>query len=74
MLGRALDEALGDKKGIVRFGTAFVPMDEALVQASVDLSGRPYLVFNVPVPARESPTSISTAQGVLPCLRHQSAR
>ncbi len=49
VLGRALDEALGDKKGIVRFGTAFVPMDETLVQASVDLSGRPYLVFNVPV-------------------------
>jgi len=48
-LGRALDEALGDKKGIVRFGTAFVPMDEALVQASVDLSGRSYLVFNVPL-------------------------
>jgi imidazoleglycerol-phosphate dehydratase len=48
-LGRALDDALGDKKGIVRFGTAFVPMDEALVQASVDLSGRPYLVFNVPL-------------------------
>jgi imidazoleglycerol-phosphate dehydratase len=49
VLGRALDEALGDKKGIVRFGTAFVPMDETLIQASVDLSGRPYLVFNVPV-------------------------
>lgn len=48
-LGRALDEALGEKKGIVRFGTAFVPMDETLVQASVDLSGRPYLVFNVPL-------------------------
>jgi imidazoleglycerol-phosphate dehydratase len=49
VLGRAFDEALGDKKGIVRFGNAFVPMDETLVQASVDLSGRPYLVFNVPV-------------------------
>lgn len=48
-LGRALDEALGDKLGIVRFGTAFVPMDETLVQTSVDLSGRPYLVFNVPL-------------------------
>ncbi len=48
-LGRALDAALGDKKGIVRFGTAFVPMDETLVQAAVDLSGRPYIVFNVPL-------------------------
>jgi len=49
VLGQTLREALGDKKGIVRYGTAFVPMDEALLQASVDLSGRPYLVFSVPV-------------------------
>ena len=49
VLGQALRQALGDKKGIVRYGTAFVPMDEALVSASVDLSGRPYLVFGVPV-------------------------
>jgi imidazoleglycerol-phosphate dehydratase len=49
VLGQTLKQALGDKKGIVRYGTAFVPMDEALVQASVDLSGRPFLVFSVPV-------------------------
>jgi imidazoleglycerol-phosphate dehydratase len=49
VLGQALRQALGDKKGIVRYGTAFVPMDEALVQASVDISGRPFLVFDVPV-------------------------
>jgi imidazoleglycerol-phosphate dehydratase len=49
VLGQAVRRALGDKKGIVRYGTAFVPMDEALVSASVDLSGRPYLVFSVPV-------------------------
>ena len=49
VLGQALRQAVGDKRGIVRYGTAFVPMDEALVAASVDLSGRPFLVFNVPV-------------------------
>ena len=44
MLGQALREALGDKAGIRRFGDATVPLDEALVQAVVDLSGRPYCV------------------------------
>jgi imidazoleglycerol-phosphate dehydratase len=48
-LGRAIREALGDKRGIVRYGQAFVPMDETLVHAAVDVSGRPYLVFNVPL-------------------------
>jgi imidazoleglycerol-phosphate dehydratase len=48
-LGRALREALGDKRGIVRYGQAFVPMDETLVHTAVDVSGRPYLVFNVPL-------------------------
>lgn len=44
VLGKALDAALGDKAGISRFGDALVPLDEALVQAVVDVSGRPYLV------------------------------
>jgi len=44
-LGAALDQALGDKKGIVRMGSAYVPMDEALGFVAVDLSGRPYAVF-----------------------------
>jgi imidazoleglycerol-phosphate dehydratase len=48
-LGKAFKEAIGDKKGIVRYGTASVPMDEALVSAAVDISGRPFLVFNVPL-------------------------
>ena len=47
-LGQALREALGDKTGIRRFGDALVPLDEVLVQAAVDLSGRPYLVHRQP--------------------------
>jgi imidazoleglycerol-phosphate dehydratase len=47
-VGQALREALGDKVGIRRYGDALVPMDEALVQAAVDLSGRPYLVHVEP--------------------------
>ncbi|TIH34620.1 imidazoleglycerol-phosphate dehydratase HisB [Subtercola vilae] len=44
VLGRAIRQALGDKSGISRFGDALVPLDEALVQAVVDISGRPFLV------------------------------
>ena len=44
VLGQAIREALGDKNGISRYGDALVPLDEALVQAVVDISGRPYLV------------------------------
>jgi imidazoleglycerol-phosphate dehydratase len=44
VLGQAIREALGDKSGISRYGDALVPLDEALVQAVVDISGRPYLV------------------------------
>jgi len=47
-LGQALREALGDKSGIARFGNALVPLDETLVQAAVDLSGRPYVVHHEP--------------------------
>ncbi|MDQ3732702.1 MAG: imidazoleglycerol-phosphate dehydratase HisB [Actinomycetota bacterium] len=47
-LGQAFAEALGDKVGITRYGDALVPMDEVLVQAAVDLSGRPYVVHAEP--------------------------
>ncbi len=49
-LGRALDEALGDRSGVERYGSALVPMDEVLVQVAIDLSGRPYLAFDVSLP------------------------
>jgi len=47
-LGQALRDALGDRSGLRRFGDALVPLDEALVQSAVDLSGRPYLVHEEP--------------------------
>lgn len=46
VLGMCFKEALGDKSGIRRYATRFIPMDEALVMASIDISGRPYLVFD----------------------------
>jgi len=49
-LGQALDEALGDKAGIARFGWAAVPMDEALAQVALDISGRAYLAYQVAFP------------------------
>lgn len=47
LLGSAFDQALGDRKGITRIADCFVPMDEALAQVVVDLSGRPYAVLNI---------------------------
>ena len=47
VLGGALKEALGDKAGVRRFASSVVPLDEALVQAALDLSGRPFLVYDV---------------------------
>jgi imidazoleglycerol-phosphate dehydratase len=52
-LGQALREALGDKKGIVRFGHAYVPLDEAMSRCVIDLSGRPYLHYDVTFKARQ---------------------
>ncbi len=50
-LGQALDRALGDRAGIRRYGHAILPMDETLVTCAVDLGGRPYWVWNAPMPA-----------------------
>lgn len=52
-LGQAFAEALGDKKGIVRYGSCTLPMDEALILSAVDLSGRSYLGFGLEIPARK---------------------
>ncbi len=49
-LGKALTEAMGDKRGITRYGSCLLPMDDALVRAALDLSGRPFLVWNVDFP------------------------
>jgi len=49
-LGKAFSEAIGDKKGITRYGNAFIPMDESLAQCTLDISGRGFLVFNAELP------------------------
>ncbi|QSQ09619.1 Imidazoleglycerol-phosphate dehydratase [Koleobacter methoxysyntrophicus] len=50
-LGKAFNKALGDKKGIKRFCSAFIPMDEALILLAADISGRPFLKYDVNIPA-----------------------
>ena len=51
VLGQALDEALGDRSGIRRYGSALVPMDESLGECAIDISGRPYCAFDADLPA-----------------------
>ncbi|MEM8632690.1 MAG: imidazoleglycerol-phosphate dehydratase HisB [Pseudomonadota bacterium] len=74
-LGQALRDALGDKRGIRRYGSCLLPMDDALVRVALDLSGRPFLVWNVEFPtakigtfdtelAREFFQALSTHGGI----------
>ena len=51
VLGQALDDALGDRAGIRRYGSALVPMDESLGECAIDISGRPYCAFDAALPA-----------------------
>lgn len=53
VIGQALARALGDKRGIRRYGSCLLPMDDALVRAALDLSGRPYLVWKVEMPTEK---------------------
>ena len=52
-LGQAIVQAVGDKKGINRYGSCLLPMDDALVRAALDISARPFLVFNVDMPTQK---------------------
>ncbi|SFA71356.1 imidazoleglycerol-phosphate dehydratase [Poseidonocella pacifica] len=52
-LGQALAQALGDKRGIRRYGACLLPMDDALVRAALDLSARPFLIWNVELPTEK---------------------
>jgi imidazoleglycerol-phosphate dehydratase len=52
-LGRALQEALGDKAGVRRFASIVVPLDEAAVEVALDLAGRAFVVYDVPIPSEE---------------------
>ena len=68
VLGQAIREAVGDKKGIVRYGTCILPMDESLVLCSLDLSGRPYDVSDA-----EFPTERVGEMDTQICLLYTSA-
>ena len=71
-VGRALDEALGDRAGIARFADRTVPLDEALIQVALDLSGRPYAAIDLEFPAPmigELPSSM--AKHILETIAHE---
>ncbi len=74
-LGEVLAEALGDKAGIRRFGSVAVPLDEALIEVALDLSGRPFLTYDIEFPPGHHPAGDAAVRpaagrGVLAGLRH----
>ena len=72
VLGAAFARALGDKRGIRRFGHALIPMDETLAEAAVDISGRPFLAWNVDFErAEDRRDGHRIVRGILPRLRVQ---
>jgi imidazoleglycerol-phosphate dehydratase len=77
-LGQALSQALGDKRGIRRYGDCLLAMDDALVRCALDLSGRPYLVWNLDLPTQKIGTfDTGTLARIFPSLldpqRHDPA-
>lgn len=73
VLGRVINDALGERKGITRYGNSAVPMDDALVQVVIDLSNRPYLVFGLPqVMPRQNGFDASLAKEFFRALSQKS--
>ena len=64
VLGQAIGQALGDKAGIARYGSALIPLDEALVQCALDLSGRPFLACSLPVAGKVGEFDAELAEDV----------
>lgn len=75
VLGECIKNALGDKKGIVRYGCSHLPMDETLTRVVMDLSNRPYVVFRLPEggPSGRAQLSADPVRGILPRLGEQPA-
>lgn len=72
VIGDALTQALGERKGIRRYGHAVIPMDDALAQVSIDLSNRPYLVFRLPDPMpRQNDMDASLAKEFFRAMTHR---
>lgn len=73
VIGKALKEALGDKKSIKRFASCYIPFDETLVFAAVDISGRPYLVFDAELPyGKAGDMDVETAEDFFRGLAFQA--